>query len=338
VRVFIPAPGQFYDGFNSKLRGEGRWLVNIAGALADAGHDVTIFSNDMLRPYTDRGVDFESILNVHSNIECDIVVSMEPFPDVPHLGKSDLSPRIAFLKSEKRVQALFFPTDDSVYDYIPVIHPWNWDNKGYFVPIITHSEVSPPGFDRSRFHWYSKTPHETPEYLVGVLKGLRELITEHGCSGGLFIDGAWFMSDEYRNITTEKEEAAKILFTQIMQTEGSESLVGWAPFDYIQESIITSKLLVGLHHPVAAPSMAEALAAGSLPIIFENQKGYPPFDKCDFPFIPLGTSESEIVEFITKAWTDKDFFEKSVLSGQEAIADHAQDRASRLIVNFFEEL
>ncbi len=338
MKIFIASPGFYYDGFNSKLRGEGRWLVHMAGVLSNAGHDVTIFSNDMLRPYTDRGVSFESILNVRSDIECDIVVSMDAFMDVPHLGQTDRSPWIAQLKAPKRAQALFFPTAQEVYDYIPVIHPWNWEDKGHFVPIITHSEVGSPGFDRSRFHWYSKHPDETPEYLVGVLKGLLGLIRNHCAEGGLFVDGAWIMSDTYRNITPAKEDEAKYLFTQIMQTGGSESLGTWAPYNYVQESIQKSKLLVGLHHPLAAPSMAEAVAAGTLPIIFENQKQCPPFDQCDFPFIPLDASESEIVEFITRAWTDKDFFEKSVLSGQEAIVDHAQDRASRLIINFFEEL
>jgi hypothetical protein len=338
MKIFIASPGFYYEGFNSKLRGEGRWLVHMAGVLSSVGHDVTIFSNDMVRPYTDRGVKFDSVLNVRSDRECDIVVSMDAFMDVPHLGKSDRSPLIAQLKAPKRVQALFFPTAQEVYDYIPVIHPWNWDNKGHFVPIITHSEVAPPAFDRTRFHWYSKHPDETPEYLVEVLKGLLGLITDHGATGGLFVDGAWIMSDTYRNLISDKQEKAKALFAQIMQTGGSESLGNWAPYDYVQESIQKSKLLVGIHHPIAAPSQAEALAAGTLPIIFENQKQCPPFDQIDFPFIPLDSSESEIVEFITRAWTDKDFFEKSVLSGQEAIVDHAQDRASRLIVNFFEEL
>ncbi len=338
MRIFIASAGFFYDGFNSKLRGEGRWLVHMAGVLASAGHDVTIFSNDMIRPYTDQGADFDSILNVRSDIECDIVVSMGAFMGVPHLGQTELSPLIEQLKAPKRVQALFFPTAQEVYDHIPVIHPWNWEDKGHFVPIITHSALTPPGFDRTRFHWYSKHPDETPEYLVGVLKGLRDLVTGLGSTGGLFVDGAWIMSDTYRNITPEKEQEAKTIFTQIMQTGDSESLGNWAPYDYIQESILNSKLLVGIHHPVAAPSMAEAVASGALPIIFENQKKCPPFDKCDFPFIPTDPSESEIVEFITKAWTDKDFFEKSVLLGQEAIVDHAQDRASRLIINFFEEL
>ena len=337
MKIFIASPGFYYDGFNSKLRGEGRWLVHMAGVLSAAGHNVTIFSNDMVRPYTDRGVAFDSILNVRSDRECDIVVSMDAFLDVPHLGQTDRGPWIARLKAPKRVQALFFPTDDSVYDHIPVIHPWSW-GKGHFVPIITHSSTAPPGFDRTRFHWYSKRPNEIPEYLVGMLKGLRDLVADRHASGGLFVDGAWIMSDDYRNCAPETEVEAKSLFTQIMQIGGSESLSNWAPYDYVQESIRMSKLLVGVHHPVAAPSMAEAVAAGALPIIFENQKQCPPFDKCDFPFIPLDSSEFEIVEFITRAWTDKDFFEKSVLLGQEAIVDHAQDRASRLIVNFFEEL
>jgi len=310
----------------------------MAGVLSDAGHDVTIFSNDMVRPYTDREVVFDSILNVCSDRECDIVVSMDAFMDVPHLSKSARSPSIAQLKAPKRVQALFFPTAQEVYDYIPVIHPWNWEDKGHFVPIITHSEVASPAFDRTRFHWYSKRPDETPEYLVGVLKGLLGLVTDHGSSGGLFVDGAWIMSDTYRNLISEKQKEARTLFTQIMQTGDSESLGNWAPYDYIQESILNSKLLVGIHHPVAAPSMAEALASGTFPVIFGNQKKCPPFDKCDFPFIPLDSNESDIVEFITRAWSDKDFFEKSVLLGQEAIVDHAQDRASRLIINFFEEL
>ncbi len=337
MRIFIASPGFYYDGFNSKLRGEGRWLVHMAGVLVAAGHDVTIFSNDMVRPYTDQGVDFDSILNVRSDIECDIVVSMDAFVDVPHLGQTEISPLIARLKAPKKVQALFFPTAQEVYDYIPVIHPWKW-GKGHFVPIITHSAVTSPGFDRTRFHWYSKRPNETPEYLVGVLKGLLGLVTDHGATGGLFVDGVWISSDDYRNCTSETEEESKTIFTQIMQSGGSESLGTWAPYDYIQESILNSKLLVGIHHPVAAPSMAEALASGTFPVIFENQKSCPPFDKCDFPFIPLDSNESDIVEFITRAWLDKDFFEKSVLLGQEAIVDHAQDRASRLIINFFEEL
>ena len=339
MRIFISSPGQFYEGFNSKLRGEGRWLVNIAGALANGGHEVTVFSNHMMRSYTDRGVHFASGLDIRPGMECDIVVAMDAFPDVPHLAQpTDSASLLTTLMPAKRVQALFFPTGSEVYDYIDVIHPWNWGGRGHFVPLITHTEIVPPAFDRTNFYWYSKHPEETPEYLVGVLKGLRDLVTEHGCTGGLFVDGAWIMSDFYQNITPEKEAIAKILFMQIMQTGGSESLVNWAPYDYIQNYINKSKLLVGIHHPTAAPSQGEALAAGVLPIIFENQKGCPPFDKCDFPFIPLDATDSEISEFITRAWVDKDFFEKSVLIGQEALVDHAQDRASSLIVNFFEEL
>ena len=91
MKVYISCPGYFHEGlgFNSRIRGEGRWLVHIAGVLTQQGHDVTIFSNDPVPPYTDGGVKFSSIFNVaNHDPNCDLLIAMDAFPDLPHVHSS----------------------------------------------------------------------------------------------------------------------------------------------------------------------------------------------------------------------------------------------------------
>lgn len=342
MRIYISCPGFFYQGFNSRLRGEGRWLVNVAGVLQQAGYEVAVLSNDPVRPYKDQGVIFAS---VHDQLppECDVLMSMDTFEDVPHLHKTNITPLLSRkFRPQKRVAALFFPTAPEVYDYLPVIHPWNYsqvrEGSGFFLPIITHSHLDPPNFEKKRFHWYSKRPNENPEYLLGVLKGLLRLVKGDGASG-LFVDGHWILTNDYRNnCPIEIRKEVQQTFMEIMASSPSDSLARWVPYDNARESMASSKMLVGVHHPVAAPSMAEAASDGAFPLIFGNQKQCPPYDQIEIPFIPLDFTNKQVEEFIVRTWSDRQLFESTVLACQDAIKEHAQDRAARRIIQFFEDL
>ncbi len=348
MKIYISCPGHFFEGlgFNSRIRGEGRWLVHMAGVLTKLGHTVTIFSNDPVKPYTDRGVIFSSIFNLadHDPV-CDVLFAMDAFPDLPYVHKSGtISPLLPKFEADKRVWAGYFPLggeQEEVYDIIPTIHPWNYaqcrEGNGIFLPIIIYDELQPPGFDKTRFHWYSKNAHEEPQYILGVMQALHTLVTQHGAAGS-FVDGVHIGSQPYRKEYPEfKEQHVKTLFRDIVG-RGSESFSSWAPYDYVQALLKRSKLLVGVHHPVAAPSMAEIAAYGGVPIIFENQKQCAPYDQADIPFIPEGASDEEVSAFILKAWTDEDFFVDTVETCQAAITAHGYDEAYQRIEQFIGDL
>lgn len=338
--IYIVTPGHFYEGFNSRVRGEGRWLVHMAGVLVNQGHNVRILSTDPVRSYVDKGVVFSSIYNSHKP-DCDVMFSMDAWEDVPHLHKTKWSSMLNRFNPKRRVQALFFPTSSEVYDYIPVIHPWKYEQvrngMGHCLPIITHEEVSAPGFDRHRIHWFSKHSDENPEYILGVMRALDTLVFEYGARP-LFVDGVYIESQSYRNYDPQKEAETKRLFRQIVVGGPAQSLGNWAPYDFVRDWMASSKLMVGIHHPVAAPSMSEIAALGGFPVLFENQTSCAPYDTIDLPCIPLSANEDEVKSFILRAWQDESFFNDTVHLCQEAIEDHRQSRAAEIIRRFLEEL
>lgn len=345
MRVYISSPGQFFQGFNSRLRGEGRWLLHLAGALAENGHEVTIFSNDPVRPYKDKGVIFSSIHNFQGHdLNCDILVAMDSFSDLPGTHKTNITPVLDNFRASKRVWAGFFPVggdQEQIYSYIPTIHPWNYkpcrEGRATWLPIITHLDFQSPGFGRNRFHWYSKNAHEEPKYIMGVMSALYDLAMEKGAVGS-FVDGVQIGSQKYRkDYPQNKEDLVKILFKEVV-AKGSESFSHWAPYDYVQQLMFRSKMLVGVHHPVAAPSMAEIVAHGGFPLQFKNQKDCPPYDQVDIPFVKEDASDEEVKEFILEAWNNEELFTKTVLTCQEAIVGHGKQQAAARINKFFEEL
>lgn len=343
MRIYISSPGQFYEGFNSKLRGEGRWLMHMAGVLARSGHEVAVFSNDPVRPYQDQGVTFSSIFNFQGHdLNCDVLVAMDSFSDLPGTHKTNITPLLDNFNPQRRVWAGFFPCgDDDVYNYIPTIHPWNYqqcrDGKATWLPIITHVELQAPGFERKRFHWYSKNAHEEPKYIAGVMMALHELASKQEVVGS-FVDGVQIGSQKYqKEYPQNKEDLTKILFKEIL-VKGSESFSHWAPYDYVQSLMSQSKMLVGVHHPVAAPSMAEIVSYGGFPLQFKNQKDCPPYDQVDIPFIPEDASDEQVREFILEVWNNEELFTSTVLTCQEAIRGHGLDEAAVRINKFFEEL
>lgn len=348
MKIYISCPGQFYEGlgFNSKIRGEGRWLVHMSGVLAEQGHNVTIFSNDPVKPYKDRGVVFSSIFNLTSHDPCcDVLIAMDAFPDLPHVHKSgNVSPLLPKFRAGKRVWAAFFPLggeQEEVYDIIPTIHPWNYqqcrEGKGVCLPIIIYREVQPPGFHKKHIHWYSKNAHEEPKYILGVIQGLHKLVTCHGAVGS-FVDGVQIESQKYRKEYPQpKEDQTKSLFREMIRL-GSESFSGWATYDYVQGLMSKSKLLVGVHHPVVAPSMAEIAAYGGFPVIFGNQKDCPPYDRVDIPFIPEDISDEQVCEFILDVWTNEDLFVHGVETCQSAIVEHAYGEVYQRVEQFIKSL
>ncbi len=345
MKIYISSPGQFYEGFNSKLRGEGRWLVHLAGILTQQGHTVSIFSNDPVRPYQHLGVTFTSIFNQLDDPDCDLLISMDSFPDLPDVfHKTNISPYLGKFNPTQRIWAGFFPLgdyDSPIYDIMPVIHPWNYkqcrEGRANFLPIVTHKEVVPPAFDRNRFHWYSKNAHEEPKYIAGVMTALHKLAVQHG-TVGTFVDGIQIGSQKYRkDYPQSKEDMTKILFKEIL-VKGSESFSAWAPYDYVQQVMSQSKLLVGVHHPVAAPSMAEIAVYGGFPIQWKNQHDCPPYENVDIPFMEENISDEEVTEFILEMWNNEELFTKSVLTCQEAISAHSQANAYVVVEEFMRNL
>ena len=339
MKIYIVTPGHFYQGFNSRVRGEGRWLVHMAGVLVSQGHQVYIISTDRIRTYQDRGVWFTSIYD-DNDPDCDLMISMDAWEDVPHLSKTRWSPMLNAYNPKKRVQALFFPTADEVYDYIPVIHPWNYEQVrkglGHFIPVITHETCKPPGFDRNCLYWFSKRPNENPDYLLGVISAARELIVDGG-SEALFVDGIYIHQGQYRNWDSQKEAATKALYVEILGTGRVDSLGYWAPYNYVRDVMSKTKMMIGIHHPVVAPSMAESAVSGAFPVLFENQVSAPPYDTIDIPYIPMSASDGEVKEFILQAWNDKDLFESTIFACQNSVQDHQLDRATPIIQKFIEE-
>lgn len=345
MKIYISSPGQFYEGFDSRLRGEGRWLVHMAGILVEQGHSVAIFSNDPVKPYAQNGVVFTSIFNQLAEPDCDILFAMDSFPDLPEVfHKTNISPHLGRFNPRHRVWAGYFPIGEkheSIYDMMPVIHPWKYQNcvpgKATHIPVVTHNTLVPPRFDNTRFHWFSKNAHEEPLYIAGVMQVLFKLVKEHGASGS-FVDGSQIGSQKYRKEYPEnKEELTKILFKEILAS-GSESFSNWMPYSHVQRLMSQSKLLVGVHHPVAAPSMAEIAAYGGFSIQFGGQKNCPPYDHVDIPFIPEGSSDEEVQDFILEMWNNEKLFTESVLVCQSAISLHSKEAASVIISNFIEEV
>jgi len=340
MRIYIASPGQFYEGFNSRIRGEGRWLIHLAGVLRTQGHDVTVFSNDPLGVYTDRGVTFTSVWNDAYPKECDLMISMDAFSDLPQLHKTNVTPQVDTFKPTKRVWATVFPVEDThpVHDVLPVIYMYNFGRqKGIPLPLLTHDKVVPPDFTKTKFHWYSKNANEEPQYILGAMRGIARLVENHGASG-TFIDGPQLFQGDYRkNYPKEKEQETKQLFSSIL-SKGSESFANWVPYDYALSLLSKSKLLLGVHHPIMAPSILEVVVLGGFPVIFENQKNCPPYDHVDIPYVKENASDDEVADFIEMMWTDKDLFEASVLTCQEAIHAHSYPEVYKAVQKFIYDL
>lgn len=343
MKIYISSPGQFYAGFNSKLRGEGRWLIHLAYILTQQNHQVIIFSNDPVHPYQQNGIFFDSIHNPLSNPDCDLLIAMEAFLDLPEVHKTPISTLLERFQPKKRIWASFFPIgnyDSPIYDIMPVIHPWNYDQcrngRAICIPIVTHTQTRPPDFTKTHFHWYSKNAHETPQYLAGVMQGLFELVTKYGASGS-FIDGWQISNQSYRDYPQNKEDLTKILFNEIIN-RGSISFSHWVPYDYAQYLLAKSKLLVGIHHPIAAPSMAEIAAYGGFPVIWENQHKCPPYDLVDIPIVSDSASDEEIRDFLVEIWTNEKLYTETVLVCQEAIRPHSLAQASKIVADFIDSL
>ncbi len=124
----------------------------------------------------------------------------------------------------------------------------------------------------------------------------------------------------------------------MLDTGRVDSLAYWAPYDHAQRLMSKSKMMVGGHHPVVAPSMAESAASGAFPMLFENQATLPPYNTIDLPHIPMSSNDREVKEFILQVWDDRDLFESTILACQESIQDHQRDRAELIIKKFIEEL
>jgi len=159
------------------------------------------------------------------------------------------------------------------------------------------------------------------------------LVTKHEACGS-FVDGVHLSDKRYqKNYPHDKEQLTKTLFKEIIEA-GSESFPCWATYNYVQQLMSQTKLLVGVHHPVAAPSMAEIAAHGGFPVQFENQHRCPPYNHVGIPFIPEGASDEEIRDFIVEMWTNEDLFVRSVLDCQAAIEQHSSDQAFRIVEDF----
>lgn len=340
MKIYIVSSGHFYEGFNSRLRGEGRWLVHLAEALVVQGHQVRIISTDRIRTYRDRGVLFSSIYE-GGDPNCDLMVSMFPWEDVPRVKKNQWSATLNNYNPRKRVLALFFPTEIEVYGHLPVIHPWNYDQVrrglGNFIPVITHEECELPGFDRNHLYWFSKRPNETPDYLLGVIAAAHDLVVDKNVEA-LFVDGAHIHQGEYKNYPAEKITAIKYLYGEMLNTGRVDSLANWAPYDHVRNIMSKTKMMIGIHNPGVAPSMVESAVSGAFPMLFENQAVLPPYDTINIPYIPMSSTETEVKEFILQVWNDRVLFESTVFACQDEVQDHKRSRATLIIQKFIEEL
>jgi hypothetical protein len=291
VKIGIVGPGDFSNGWNSLVRGEGRWLMSILKSIkGDPEYDTTLISQDHGERYNynDEGLgtkirSIKAVLNAEMSF--DILFSMDAFEeDYSGFHKTNMSHWISKIKTKQRIWTPFFSSMEHYNSKYPVVYPYYYketdDKKLFTIPIAlgTCSELNKaPNFNKKNAVWFSKNSHENPIYLYKSLKYSLEYINELG--GNLVVvDGKWLMSHEYQDHTLVKN-----LITTY--SNNIKLLDQWLPYDKMKYVLDRCKFICGIHHPIVNPMQLDIVFSGGIPIIFSNQASLPPFNDTHILFI-----------------------------------------------------
>jgi hypothetical protein len=290
MRIAAACPGDFHEGFDSLVRGEGRWWLLVLRAVKKyLGHDVFIIGQHNKEYYDEEsGIYFLNLKNMKNHGEFDVVFSMDAWPDTG-VDTNWISPDLNAIKTKQRVFAPFFNNDQAnKHCTIPTVYPYYYD-EGTCLPICPGSQIdltqSENNFGKKNVVWFSKNSHENPEYLLSSFTNAIEYVET--MKGALVVvDGGVLVEREY----PDKQHIIKLLdnYSKVLL------LKQWIPYSQMRRLLKVSAFITGIHHPVANPMSLDIVFDGGLTIQFENQRYCAPYNKLEsVKYISQDKTESE---------------------------------------------
>jgi len=293
IKLGFVGPGDFSNGWDSLVRGEGRWLMSIIKSLKDdPNYDTTLIVQDHgdLYNYNDSflGTKFRSIKSVlNGELNFDILFSMDVYEDeIADFHKSNMSKWVSKIKTKQRVWAPFFSSKQHLESKYPVVYPYFYKEadlkKLFTLPIAlgTIKDLSSKkinNFNKKNAVWFSKNSHENPEFLFESLQNCLDHLNK--IDGFLvMVDGKWLHTKEYK----DKEKVVSLLDKNKTRVC---LLDKWIPYSKMKSILDKSQFICGIHHPIVNPMQLDIVFSGGIPIIFNNQKELPPFNDTQLPYI-----------------------------------------------------
>ncbi len=292
-KIGISSPGDFHLGWNSLIRGEGRYVLTLAKALAKSPYNEIAILGQGNKVYHDSSINVY-FLNIFNNIETefDLFFSMGDAPTESGLETNWMVEHIDKIKAKRKIFMSFFDSDDHKKSNIPVVYPYYYsrvDNeKTFCLPICLGSEndLNENNFNQHNIVWTTKNSHENPEYLYLSLFYAIEYVKKHD-SKIVMIDGHKLLDNDYKDSDRVKELINENKTYIWWQKE-------WLPYNKMDYAMSKSKIITGIHHPIVGPSQLQIVFKGGVPLIFQNQKELPPYDKIMIPHVIFGKEEDSI--------------------------------------------
>ena len=300
LKIMMAGPGDMYLGINSRVKGEMRWWLNIAKILSkDINYEIGILgqANKVYRD-KDHRIYFFNIYDFVKNqqTELDILFTMD-IPKDCGIEENWMSETISKIKTKHIVYAPFFGSLDHQKCILKTVYPYFYretDNKKTFclpIPFGSTTELNRNNFNKKNAIWFSKNSHENPDYLLLSLKYAINTVKK---SNGhlIIIDGHKLMEETYKD-SNEVKELLRENKKYVWWNPEKE----WLSYDKMKKALDSSKFITGIHHPVCNPMSIEIVFHGGIPIIFQNQKELPPYDKAHIPFIDFNLLNFEEVYY-----------------------------------------
>lgn len=299
MRIAFSSPGDFNYGYDSLVRGEGKYCQAIARVLAKNPNNEVCILGQGNKTYKDEKYN-TYYLNIYNppETEFDIFFSIgDPFFDIG-IEPNWMTEHVSKIKTKKRVFMSFFGSDSHKNCNIPVVYPYYYkevDNKHTFcLPICLNSqnELNKNNYDKNNGVWTTKNSHENPEYLYQSFKHCSEYINNKN-GKFIIIDFLCLVDREYKNSDKVKKIISDNKSIYWWQKE-------WLPYSKMEYIMSKSKFITGIHHPIVGPSQLQIVFNGGVPIIFENQKNLPPYDKVNIPYIRFESYQQDLDEIYSK--------------------------------------
>jgi len=323
MRIGFAGPGDFVLGFDSLCRGEGRYLLLLARALSkDPKNEVMIFGQNN-PTYQDNKyrIYFMDVRKAeHVTTELNVLFSMgDPFEGCG-LESNWITPYVSKIKTKKRIFMSFFGSDNHLASTIPVVYPYycrEVDNvKRFCIPICFGSEndLNKNNFGLANAVWTTKNAHENPDYLYQSLSYALDYVM---CRKGklIMVDGHKLLENEYKDSDKVKDLMKQCKDNIWYQKE-------WLPYNKMQYVMSKSAFITGVHHPIVGPSQIDIVQNGGIPIIFQNQKELPPYDKTNIPNIEFQFVDEAFSHIYTNILKNKDFYTTMLNVCKTVIAEY----------------
>lgn len=323
MKVAAACPGDFHMGFDSLVRGEGRWWLLVLRALHRiAGHDVYIIGQHNHQYFDEEsGIQFLNLKDPNVFGEFDIVFSMDAWANTG-VDENWITPHLNVIKTKQKVYAPFFNNDQANKQCtIPVVYPYYYD-RGTCIPICpgTMSDLKSEknNFGFKNVVWFSKNSHENPEYLLASFTNAVNYVMDK--EGALVVvDGHVLVDKDYPN----KMQIIYLLNQANTPQKRNVILLNeWLKYSQMRKILKSSAFITGIHHPVANPMSLDIVFDGGIVVQFENQRFCAPYNNLIEPFDYISFKKTSI-EDISKIYKKMFYNEENYMSHRNRLIDMA---------------